>query len=294
MKLCYYHDNEGNFGDDLNAWLWPKLLPGIIQGTAKHGDEYYEENNREAALLYGIGTILDQRIPPLPMKFIAGSGVGYFSPPTIDEKYNIYFVRGPQTAEKLGIDPTKALTDPAILLREFIPEAEKIHEVSLIMHCDTAKSGYWKNIANDLGIHHIDPRAKDPLIVINDLLASKYVITESLHGAIIADAYGIPWRPINTMPHINQFKWHDWCQSINVVYEPANLVSIFDDRRSTTTKTLLNKGKSFLARQQLKRLIKEGKSFNSNPAVIRSHTSQMLERLAQLTIDANNLQDRLK
>ena len=45
MKLCYYHDNEGNFGDDLNAWLWPKLLPGVIQGIAKHGEEYYEENN---------------------------------------------------------------------------------------------------------------------------------------------------------------------------------------------------------------------------------------------------------
>ena len=29
MKLCYYHDNEGNFGDDLNAWLWSKLLPGV-------------------------------------------------------------------------------------------------------------------------------------------------------------------------------------------------------------------------------------------------------------------------
>lgn len=60
------------------------------------------------------------------------------------------------------------------------------------------------------------------------------------------------------------------------------------------SKLLLYKGKPFLARQQLKRLIKEGKSFNSNPAVIRSHTSQMLERLAQLTIDANKLQDRLK
>ena len=73
MKLCYYHDNEGNFGDDLNAWLWPKLLPGVIQGTAKHGDEYYEENNREAALLYGIGTILDQRIPPLHRRLMTSS-----------------------------------------------------------------------------------------------------------------------------------------------------------------------------------------------------------------------------
>ena len=60
------------------------------------------------------------------------------------------------------------------------------------------------------------------------------------------------------------------------------------------SKLSINKENPFLTRQQLNRLINEGKSFNSNPAVIRSDTSQMLERLAQLTIDANNLQDRLK
>jgi succinoglycan biosynthesis protein ExoV len=30
MKLFYFKDPAGNFGDDLNLWLWPKVLPGIL------------------------------------------------------------------------------------------------------------------------------------------------------------------------------------------------------------------------------------------------------------------------
>ena len=289
MKLCYYHDNEGNFGDDLNAWLWPRLLPGIITGTCKHGEEYYEENNREPALLYGIGTILDHRIPPAPVKFIAGSGIGYFSPPNFDETYKVYFVRGPKTAEKLGIDASFAMTDPAVLLKELLPPQESKYKTSLIMHCDTAKSGYWKQIAEHIGIHYIDPRNSDPTSVINELISSEYVITESLHGAIVADTFGIPWLPINTMPHINAFKWHDWCESVNLTYEPEHLITIYPATDAGLMKTLVNKGKALLGRKQLNRILKERRSYLSNRNIINNHIHNMMGKLEQLKIDAETL-----
>ena len=287
MKICYYHDTEGNFGDDLNAWMWPKLLPNLFNGTCKHGQEYYAENNEEDALFYGIGTILDERIPVKPKKFIAGVGTGYFPPPTIDDSYNVYFVRGPKTAQKIGVDPSLGIGDPAILLTELLTKPQKpLYRTSLIMHCDTAKTGYWKTIAEHLGIHHIDPRTTDPLSVINELIASEYVITESLHGAIIADAFDIPWCPITTMPSINQFKWHDWCETINIEYQPTPLVTIYDDPSSSLIKSMVNKGKALLGEKQLKTLLKEERSFNSDQRILSSHISHMLEKLEKLSLDA--------
>ena len=49
MNLTYFKADIGNFGDDLNLWLWPQLLGSF--------DEY-------PANLYfvGIGSILDHRI----------------------------------------------------------------------------------------------------------------------------------------------------------------------------------------------------------------------------------------
>ncbi len=29
MKLYYYKDVIGNFGDDLNSWLWDALIPNF-------------------------------------------------------------------------------------------------------------------------------------------------------------------------------------------------------------------------------------------------------------------------
>tara|TARA_R110002110_G_scaffold91264_1_gene237375 strand:+ start:26723 stop:27601 length:879 start_codon:yes stop_codon:yes gene_type:complete len=292
MKLCYYHDTEGNFGDDLNAWLWPRLLPGIIDGTCQVGEEYKEQNNGEKALLYGIGTILDDRIPPAPVKFIAGSGCGYFDAPKIDNSYNIYFVRGPNTAAQIGIDKELGIGDPAILLKQLIPRPEKtIHKISLIMHCDTAKSGYWKSIAEDLGIHHIDPRSSDPMTVVHALINSEYIITESLHGAIIADAFDIPWLPISTMPHINPFKWDDWCKTVRLTYQPEKLISIYEDHQANSLKKIVNSGKAKIARRQLKKLLAEQRSFNSAPQTIDSLCSQMTEKLELLKTDAQRLAD---
>ena len=56
MKLHYCRTPSGNFGDDLNTWLWPTLL----------GETFFDTN--EDSLFLGVGTILNQKIPRIPEK----------------------------------------------------------------------------------------------------------------------------------------------------------------------------------------------------------------------------------
>lgn len=63
MNLYYYQDSVGNFGDDLNVWLWPKLLPGLF-------------DQDDGLLFVGIGSFLRYKVPVSPFKIVFGSGVG--------------------------------------------------------------------------------------------------------------------------------------------------------------------------------------------------------------------------
>ncbi len=103
MKLFYYQDPGGNFGDDLNAWLWPRLIPELLDGD-------------EGTLFVGIGSILDRRIPQEPRKVVFGAGVGYGLLPVLDERWQICCVRGPLTARALGLPSAAAVTDAAALV----------------------------------------------------------------------------------------------------------------------------------------------------------------------------------
>src|SRR2546429_1124331 len=100
----YWVLDHGNFGDDLNPWLWSRLAP-----------EGCEQS--DPAVFFGIGTILSRSAPPVPNKVVFGSGCGTGLGPKLDNRWFFYAVRGPLTAAKLGLDAALALGDPSILAR---------------------------------------------------------------------------------------------------------------------------------------------------------------------------------
>ena len=105
MKLYYYQDAAGNFGDDLNPWLWYGMAP-----------ELFDQD--DSSLLVGIGTLINNKVPAQPRKLVFGSGVGYNGAPQVDANWKFYCVRGPLSAHTLGLDPSLALTDPAVYLAQ--------------------------------------------------------------------------------------------------------------------------------------------------------------------------------
>jgi succinoglycan biosynthesis protein ExoV len=212
VKLHLLKQVHGNFGDELNRWLWDRLL---VDAWSQADD---------SVLFVGIGTILDKNLPPARLTIVFGTGVGYASAPRdISEhssRWRIYGVRGPLTARALGLDQRFAMTDPAILLatlREF--RGLDRRGVIFVPHWKSVRYGNWKAICDDLGIEFVDPCQESTSVVRRIATAGK-VIAESMHAAIIADAFRVPWIPVALSREVSPFKWVDWASSVNVAYRP--------------------------------------------------------------------------
>lgn len=217
MKLFYYNGKDqgiqaGNFGDELNPWLWDQLIPNIL-------------SNSEKVLFVGIGTLLNEHLSKAPQKIIFGSGVGYGKIPIIDPTWKIYFVRGRLSAKALELNPELGLTDPAILVRQFYTSSElKKYKNSYMPHFTEAiyNGLAWKEVCQSLNIHYIDPTAPVQQ-VLEEIGTSEVLFAEAMHGAIVADALRVPWIAVNTKKEILDFKWQDWLSSIEIPYKSFSI-----------------------------------------------------------------------
>ena len=214
MKMFFFRSSVApNFGDELNPWLWPKLLDGM-----------FDDDERE--IFIGIGSILWDDYPKASLKIVMGAGYGgYKPPPIIDENWQVNFVRGPQTAEHLGLPPKAAITDSAVLLRTvFRPQSGKRYRASFIPHWESLYGARWDLVCAMAGIHLIDPR--QPVeTVLSEIAASEVVIAEAMHGAISADALRVPWIPVMPFVATHRFKWLDWSRSLDLELRPVRLMA---------------------------------------------------------------------
>jgi succinoglycan biosynthesis protein ExoV len=217
MKLTYFRHDPPNFGDELNATFWRHLLPpGFLDGDA-------------AELFLGAGSIL-RTYPGTGMKHVAGSGYGgYSAPPGMrDGTWNVLWVRGPLTAARLGLDPTLAICDAAILLRETpLPLAEEGIGAAFMPHFESAARGDWAEVCARAGVTYLDPR-DDPADLLARIRGARVVVTEAMHGAIVADALRTPWVPVLPFHPTHRMKWEDWAASLGLALRrerlpPSNL-----------------------------------------------------------------------
>ena len=213
MKLLYFrHPKAPNFGDELNPCLWPRLLGNVL-------------DEDESEVFIGIGSVLSNDYPPKVRKHVMGAGYGaYLPPPVVDETWTFSFVRGPQTAEALGLDRRTAITDGAILLRAVYDcgAKPKRFRASYIPHWESFYSGDWQRVCRWAGVNLIDPR--NPVEqVLDEIAASEVVIAEAMHGAIVADNLRVPWIPVLPLRTVHRFKWTDWTRSLGLEYAPYHV-----------------------------------------------------------------------
>ena len=125
------------------------------------------------------------------------------------------------TAAKLGLAPEKGIVDPAVMVTE-MPEfqnLQKIYKKTFVPHWESAEFGMWDTVCEPAGLTYLDPRG-EAKSVIKQIAQSEMIVAESMHGAILADAFRVPWVAVSTSQSINSFKWSDWAGSVGVTYEP--------------------------------------------------------------------------
>jgi len=214
MEPYYWESQHGNFGDDLNLWLWDFLLPGFRE---VHPD----------VLLVGVGTVLNSALLPKEgRKLVLGSGFGYGSPPDMRDRdlWDIRCVRGPLTAEKVGVREELGIVDPAVMVADMpdFTDQPKRYKRAFVPHWESAVAGLWPAVCKAAGLDYIDPRG-EAKAVIRKIAQSELIVAESMHGAILADAFRVPWVAVSTSANINSFKWRDWAATLGVEHRPRRI-----------------------------------------------------------------------
>lgn len=218
MELYYATSKNGNFGDDMNLWFWDYFLPDW-------------RNSYPDRTLFGIGSILGAKVlDQMGKVLVCGSGSGYGSlGPVNPERIHLSWVRGPLTARLLGLEDAVAITDPASLLT-IMPEFAELPRggggTIFIPHRSTAQLAInWDRIGRLCGLQVVLPN-QDAKEVIHRIVGADLVVTESMHGAIIADAFRIPWAPIRISNQFNEHKWNDWAAGLGLAINAADSLTL--------------------------------------------------------------------
>lgn len=122
---------------------------------------------------------------------------------------NVIAVRGELTAKNCGLD-VKYIGDPALLLPILYPqEAKPRYTVGIIPHWSTIEK-CCEVYKGEFIINPLIPMSE----FINNILSCEHIFSESLHGLIVSDAYGIPnaWLSIDDSVS-NGFKYSDYYSS---------------------------------------------------------------------------------
>ncbi len=198
-----------NWGDELNYYFLQNILN-------KRLVEYKGTNTTNYSF---IGSILNNRYIN-EHTVIWGAGVQDITEPIKVKPKKVCAVRGPLTRKYLmsnGIKCPEIYGDPSLLLPYYYyPAIEKKYKIGFIPHWSSITDGKSIEFASKPGVHMIKMSGyTNWKYVINEILACECVVSESLHGIIIAEAYGIPniWADV-TLNGRYDIKFHDFFQSI--------------------------------------------------------------------------------
>jgi pyruvyltransferase len=137
-------------------------------------------------------------------------------------------VRGPLTARRLqeiGVSCPDVYGDPVLLLpRYYRPPTRKRYRLGLVPHRKDFTDPLLAKYRNNDEVSIVDMRG--PLwATVNAVCECENVVSSSLHGLVLADAYGVPsaWARISDRIPGGDFKFKDYYGSLGLSTEIAPL-----------------------------------------------------------------------
>ena len=209
--LTYWWDQKPNFGDTIGPWL-----VGSMTGRPVVNSKWTEPQQPS---LFTVGSVVGHL--NVPGHKLWGSGIinplgaekaGRIGP---NKPAAIHAVRGRLTRHelttKLGWDVPEVYGDPALLLPRFMEPApsKQAGKIAIVPHYShkphfAGVKGPQLNVVNvGNGLER----------VVAQIAHASHCISTSLHGIIIAHAYGVPWTWLRIGDHAlhgDDFKFEDF------------------------------------------------------------------------------------
>ena len=210
----YRNKNFFNLGDELAPYILKKLLKyNLIKVNPSL--------NKNA--FFSVGSIIhDARYKT---QVIWGSGlISLLAKPKVLPK--ILAIRGPLSLQVLNLDTNVALGDPALLVPDlFTPKIEtKKYKLGIIPHYVDYENFLQRfDNQNEKSFLIMDIKSREVEKFISLLCQCEFVISSSLHGLILAHAYGIPavWVEFSKRVIGSGFKFVDYLLSVSIeTYAP--------------------------------------------------------------------------
>jgi pyruvyltransferase len=213
LPLFYWeHKNFINFGDYISLELVERIVQKPVRTLLT--------NYRKQKKLLAIGSIFSFAADN---DVVWGAGINgrllklkhyRFA------KLDIRAVRGPLTRqflyENFSIESPEIYGDPALLFPYFFPEFKRkdnpTYDYIVIPHY--SELSLFPNTKDPHVVYPTEPWN----VVIEKILDSRFVIASSLHGIVIAEAYGIPARMLRVTKNEGLFKYRDYYLGTNRPY----------------------------------------------------------------------------
>jgi len=221
VDLTYWRPQSGgvNFGDELSCVIVTLMLARKARTLI--------DQAKAAKQLLAVGSVLHSAKDDA---VVWGSGL-HGNVPEENHRYrrlDVRSVRGPITRQFLaarGISAPAIYGDPALLVKELAADRFTLtgeHRIGVVPNMfDLPVVRQAPDRFTGLSI--IDPmRSWD--IVVREILSCELILASSLHGLVIADAFGIPARYLRLSDHEPILKYEDYFRGTGRRLAPADSI----------------------------------------------------------------------